>query len=87
MSSECTVDLAMILLLAIAIYLPNEVKSFQRCPEHGSTDFPTIDYYPDEQFCNIYHKCNCTRTHCHEVESHVCPVAKIYSRSKETCLG
>jgi hypothetical protein len=63
------------------------VATFKRCPEHGSTDFPTINYYPDEKFCNIYHKCNCTRTECHAVDSHVCEVAKVYSRTEETCLG
>jgi hypothetical protein len=75
------------ILSAIIIYLPDEVTSFQRCPEHGSTDFPTINYYPDEKFCNIYHKCNCTRAECHAVESRVCPFAKVYSRTEETCLG
>ncbi len=63
------------------------MATFKRCPEHGSTDFPTINYYPDEKFCNIYHKCNCTRTECHAVDSHVCEVAKVYSRTEETCLG
>ncbi|CAF1471049.1 unnamed protein product [Adineta steineri] len=73
-------------LSAITIYLPNEVLSFKRCPEHGTTDNPTINYYSDEKFCNIYHKCNCTNKECHVIESHVCPIAKVYSKTKQTCL-
>ena len=74
-------------LSAIIIYLPDEVASFKRCPEHGITEVPSISYYSDEKFCNVYHSCNCTRTECHIVESHVCPIAKVYSKSKATCLG
>jgi hypothetical protein len=67
--------------------LPAEVSSFTRCPEHGTTELPTINYYPDEKFCNVYHKCNCSLTECHVFESHVCPIAKVYSKNKATCLG
>ncbi len=72
---------------AITIYLPDEVTSFTRCPERGTTELPTISYYPDEKFCNVYHKCNCSLARCHVVESHVCPIAKVYSKTKATCLG
>ncbi|CAF5181499.1 unnamed protein product, partial [Rotaria magnacalcarata] len=74
------------ILSAITIYLPDEVAAFKLCPEHGSTDLPTISYYPDERFCNVYHKCNCTTIECHGVESQVCPMAKVYSKTKQTCL-
>ncbi len=74
-------------LSAITIYLPDEVASFTRCPEHGTTELPTISYYPDGKFCNVYHKCNCSLAKCHVVESHVCPIAKVYSKNKATCLG
>lgn len=67
--------------------MPDEVSSFTRCPEQGTTELPTISYYPDEKFCNVYHKCNCSIVDCHVVESHVCPIAKVYSKSKGTCLG
>ncbi|CAF1109060.1 unnamed protein product [Adineta ricciae] len=73
-------------LSAITIYLPDEVASFTRCPEHGTTNVPTISYHPDEKFCNVYHQCNCTLTQCQVVESHVCPIAKVYSKTKATCL-
>lgn len=74
-------------LSAITIYLPEEVSAFKRCPEHGSTDVPSTSSYPDEKFCNVYHTCNCTRTECRIVESHVCSIAKVYSRAKAICLG
>ncbi|CAF3242334.1 unnamed protein product [Rotaria sp. Silwood2] len=74
------------ILSAITIYLPDEVTSFQLCPEHGSTDLSSIINYPNEKFCNVYHRCNCTSTECYAVESHVCPMAKVYSKTKETCL-
>ena len=74
-------------LSAITIYLPDEVASFTRCPERGTTDLPAIISHADEKFCNVYHKCNCSRTECHVVESHVCPLAKVYSKEKGACLG
>ncbi|CAF1478555.1 unnamed protein product [Adineta ricciae] len=74
------------ILSAITIYLPNQVASYNRCPEHGATDSPTVHYHFDEQFCNVYHKCNCTRTECHVIDSHVCPIAKVYSKTKQKCL-
>ena len=67
--------------------MPDQVASFTRCPEHGTTELPTISHYPDEKFCNVYHKCNCSLARCHVVESHVCPIAKVYSKTKATCLG
>ena len=75
------------LLSALTIYLPDEVAAFSRCPQRGTTDLPTISYYPDEKFCNVYHKCNCSQVDCVVVESHVCPLAQVYSKSKATCLG
>ena len=75
------------LLTALTIYLPDDAAAFSRCPESGTTDLPTISYYPDGKFCNVYHKCNCSRTGCNVVESHVCPLAQVYSKSKGTCLG
>ncbi len=74
-------------LSAITIYLPAEVAAFTRCPERGTTELSTISYYSDEKFCNVYHKCNCSIAACHVVESHVCPIAKVYSKTKATCLG
>lgn len=75
------------LLSAMTIYLPDEAAAFSRCPQLGTTDLPTISYYPDEKFCNVYHKCNCSQTECFVVESHVCPLAQVYSKTKAACLG
>lgn len=75
------------ILFAIIIYLPDEAALFQLCPERGSTYLPSISYHPDEKFCNIYHKCNCTTISCHVVESQVCPMAKVYSKSIQACIG
>jgi len=74
-------------LSAITIYLPEEVASFTRCPERGTTELPTVTFYPDEKFCNVYHKCNCSLSGCLVSESHVCPIAKVYSKTRATCLG
>ena len=74
-------------LAAITIHLPDQVASFTRCPERGTTELPTISHYPDEKFCNVYHQCNCSSTGCQIMESHVCQIAKVYSKNKGTCLG
>ena len=83
----CTSTGLISILSAITIHLPDHVASFQRCPEHGATDSPAIQSYADQTFCNVYHTCNCTRTGCQIVESHVCPIAKVYSKTRATCLG
>jgi hypothetical protein len=75
------------LLSALTIYLPDDVTAFSRCPQHEIIDLPGISYYPDQKFCNVYHKCNCSRTDCTVVESHVCPLAQVYSKIKAKCLG
>lgn len=75
------------LLTALTIYLPDDAAAFSRCPETGTTELPTISYHPDGKFCNVYHKCNCSRTGCSVLESHVCPLAQVYSKSKGACLG
>lgn len=71
----------------MTIYLPEEVASFTRCPERGTTELPIISYHADEKFCNVYHTCNCSLSECYVVESHVCPIAKVYSKTKAACLG
>ena len=71
----------------LTIYLPDDVRAFQRCPEHGTSDLSTIRSYSDETFCNVYHTCNCNRSDCQIIESHVCPIAQVYSNIKGTCLG
>lgn len=74
------------LVSALTIYLPESVASLKRCPSHGTTDLSTVQSYADETFCNVYHTCNCTKKECKLVESHVCPIAKVFSKSKLTCL-
>lgn len=73
--------------LALIVQLTEPVLGSDRCPEHGSTDKPTINTYADDVFCNVFHQCNCTQASCELVQSNLCPIAQVYSKTKGSCLG